>query len=241
MSNTVNDQSPDSSRGRLAKDCIDIGLQTNQREPMLAFWGDVVGLPFEELLKVGGGTHQLRHGLNGAVFKLNHVRDPLPDNGKTGYTELLVAREGLSSPRRLTDPDGNRVSLVPPGYRGITTAGIGMRVRSLARFRQFYCDVLGLDVIDDSTLRWGSTVLMLEEDPAHVPCIAMPGLGYRYITVQVWDVDAEHARVIEGGGAEGRAPATLGTTARISFVTDPDGNWIEISQRASLTGPLPGT
>jgi hypothetical protein len=30
----------------------------------------------------------------------------------------------------------------------------------------------------------------------------------------------------------------LGSTARISFVRDPDGNWIEISQRASLTGTL---
>jgi lactoylglutathione lyase len=41
------------------------------------------------------------------------------------------------------------------------------------------------------------------------------------------------------GGTEGRPPLTLGATARISFVRDPDGNWIEISQRASLTGPLP--
>lgn len=41
-----------------------------------------------------------------------------------------------------------------------------------------------------------------------------------------------------GGGDEGRPPATLGKVARISFVKDPDGNWIEISQRASLTGDL---
>ena len=38
---------------KLAKDCIDIGVQTNQREPMLAFWQEEAGLPFEELLKVG--------------------------------------------------------------------------------------------------------------------------------------------------------------------------------------------
>jgi lactoylglutathione lyase len=56
----------------------------------------------------------------------------------------------------------------------------------------------------------------------------------------VWDVDAEHAGIIARGGAEGRAPLTLGSTARISFVRDPDGNWIEVSQRASLTGALPG-
>ena len=224
---------------KLAKDCIDIGVQTNQREAMLAFWGDEVGLPFEELLKVGGGTHQLRHGLNGAVFKLNHVRDPLPDNGTTGYAELLIAREGLAATKSLADADGNRVTLVPPGHLGVTTVGMRMRVRSAAAFRQFYGDTLRLEPAGEDCFRWGSTLLLLEEDPSHATCRAMAGKGFRYITVQVWDVDAEHARVVAGGGAEGRPPVTLGTTARISFVTDPDGNWIEISQRASLTGPLP--
>jgi lactoylglutathione lyase len=38
---------------------------------------------------------------------------------------------------------------------------------------------------------------------------------------------------------EGYAPVSLGKVARISFVRDPDGNWIELSQRASLTGNLP--
>ena len=43
----------------LAKKCIDIGIYTNQREEQLDFWQQQVGLPFEELLKVGGGSHQL--------------------------------------------------------------------------------------------------------------------------------------------------------------------------------------
>ena len=206
---------------------------------MLAFWGEEVGLPFEELLKVGGGTHQLRHGLNGAVLKLNHVRDPLPDSGATGYSELLIAKDGVAAPKTLVDPDGNRVTLVPSGYEGITSAGMRMRVRSAAAFRRFYGETLGLEALAADRFRWGSTLFLLEEDATHRRCQAMAGIGFRYITVQVWDVDAEHARVVEGGGAEGRSPVTLGSTARISFVTDPDGNWIEISQRASLTGPLP--
>jgi lactoylglutathione lyase len=57
--------------------------------------------------------------------------------------------------------------------------------------------------------------------------------------VQVYDVDFEHRSAIDRGGQEGQAPQTLGETARISFILDPDGNWIEISQRASLTGALP--
>jgi predicted enzyme related to lactoylglutathione lyase len=56
--------------------------------------------------------------------------------------------------------------------------------------------------------------------------------------VQVYDVRSTHARVLEHGGREGRAPIRLGDVAHISFVRDPDGNWIEISQRKSITGSL---
>jgi lactoylglutathione lyase len=51
-------------------------------------------------------------------------------------------------------------------------------------------------------------------------------------------VDAEHAYALAHGAGEGRAPVTLGQTARISMIRDPDGNWIELSQRASITGSL---
>jgi lactoylglutathione lyase len=80
--------------------------------------------------------------------------------------------------------------------------------------------------------------LLLEHDETARPVGEMRARGYRYLTAQVWDCDAEHAGIVSRGGAEGRPPATLGSTARISFVRDPDGNWLEISQRASLTGPV---
>jgi lactoylglutathione lyase len=44
--------------------------------------------------------------------------------------------------------------------------------------------------------------------------------------------------LLAGGAREAMAPRTLGTTARVSMVLDPDGNWIELSQRASLVGTL---
>src|ERR1700730_2149509 len=68
----------------------------------------------------------------------------------------------------------------------------------------------------------------------------MRAVGMRYITVQVRDVDADHRRFMSMGVWEGAAPVSLGAVARISFIRDPDGNFIEISQRASLTGPIPG-
>jgi lactoylglutathione lyase len=56
--------------------------------------------------------------------------------------------------------------------------------------------------------------------------------------VQVWQVDEMHQALLDRGAIEGRAPVTLGSTARISFIQDPDHNWIEVSQRASLTGSI---
>jgi catechol 2,3-dioxygenase-like lactoylglutathione lyase family enzyme len=223
---------------RLAKDFIDVGLQTNQREAMLDFWQNPIGLPYEELLKVGGGTHQHRHTLNGSVFKLNHVRDPLPTDDPTGYRELLIARADVSEPTPLLDPDGNRVTLVPPGYRGITHIGIGLTVSSIAKFDHFYRHILQIEQVSEDVFKWATTHFLLTEDPAMKPVRTMRGVGYRYITVQVWKVDEEHGEFLARGGIEGRAPVTLGTTARISFIQDPDHNWIEVSQRASLTGSL---
>ena len=223
---------------KLAKDCIDVGVYTNQGDEMLAFWANEVGLPYEELLKAGGGVHQHRHGLNGSVFKLNHNRDSLTADEPTGYQELIIAREGIDAPQTLIDPDGSRVTLVPPGHEGVDRIGIVMRVRSLDAHSTFYRDVLGLEQLAPDTFRWGTTIIRLREDPAKDYCDSMRGIGYRYLTVQVWNVDAEHAGIIARGGTEARAPVTLGSTARISFITDPDGNWIEISQRASLTGAL---
>ena len=231
---------------KLAKPVLDVGLFTTARDSMLDFWGREIGLPLDETLPLGGGVQQLRHALNGSVFKLNHSREPLADLPRGGYRELWIAREGIESDTRLCDPDGNTVVLVAPGTRGIDGIGVQLAVRDEAAHQHFYGSVLGLEPAGDDAYAWGGTRIFFRGDP-QVPEDAaetcnpeMNGPGYRYLTVQVWDVDAEYARVIERGGRSGRPPVTLGKVARVAFIRDPDGNWIEISQRASLTGDLPG-
>jgi len=223
----------------LAKPAVDVGLFTNNLPAMLRFWQEEVGLPFEELLPLGGGARQHRHGMNGSVLKINEARDPLPGTPPAGYRELFIAREGVTSPRTLTDPDGNRVTLVPPGTDGITGIGVRLGVRDEAAFDRFYSEGLGLAPAGPRAYRCGTSLLMFEHDPAATRTDEMRGPGFRYLTVQVFDVDAEHSQLLARGVEQGRAPVTLGATARISFIRDPDGNWIEVSQRASLTGPLP--
>ncbi len=166
---------------------------------------------------------------------------PVPAGAPSGYRELLIAREGLSAPQSLADPDGNRVTLVPPGTFGISRIGVKLAVRDAAAHRRFYAIALGLPDVPEAggnSFYWGDSVVMFEEADDAPADAALEGTGFRYLTVQVWKTDEEHQGVLARGGREGRAPQTLGKVARISFVRDPDGNWIEISQRASLTGSL---
>ena len=63
--------------------------------------------------------------------------------------------------------------------------------------------------------------------------------GLRYMTVQIFDCDGLTAALERAGVEIGMAPKTVGQV-RYSFIRDPDGNWIELSERASLTGkPVP--
>ncbi len=222
----------------LAKQHLDIGLQTNRKAEMLAFWQNTIGLPFEEMLPLGGGVQQHRHNLNGSVLKINHSRHELDSYSPTGYRGILIARKAQQTIEHLIDPDGNSITLVPPGTWDINRIGIRMSVSGLGAFQSFYLDTLGLEQISPGIYRWGTTVILLEEDRSIVGTDSMTGVGFRYITVQVTNVDKVHDQLVAKGATEGRPPVTLGKTARISFIRDPDGNWIEVSQRASLTGPL---
>jgi lactoylglutathione lyase len=224
---------------RLAKPCIDVGILTNRGDAQLAFWQREVGLPFEERLPVRRGFVQMRHGMNGSVFKLNVVDAKIPEAPPAGYRELWIAREGIGAPRELVDPDGNRVVLVPQGHRGVTGIAVVLAVRDPAAHARFYAHALRLEAVAPDAYRCGSSLFLVREDASACADAARDGLGYRYTTIQVWDCDAESAGIVARGGALGSEAITLGQTARFSFVRDPDGNWIEISQRASLTGPLP--
>jgi len=228
---------------KLAKPRIDIGFATNHAPAALAFWQNEIGLPFDHTQPIRRGFKQHRHDLCGSILKINQVYESLPDNPPSGYRELLIARDGVTAPQPLIDPDGNRVSLVPKGMFGIDRIGIRLGVRDVEAHRRFYMDALGLPQGESPrggamTFLAGDTVLIVEPAPDAPHDVSIDGKGWRYITFQVFEVDREHAHVLAHGGREARAPVTLGTTARISMVRDPDGNWIELSQRASLTGSL---
>ncbi len=223
---------------KLAKQHLDVGLFTNNIDAMLHFWQNEAGLPFQELLPTGGGSRQHRHGLGGGILKINEVRDPLPRTGASGIRGLTIPSAKVSTPLSLHDPDGNAVTLVPAGegHHGIT---ISMAASNLDSARHHYGVALGFEKLGGDTFACGETRIELRHDPNQPEVGEMRAVGYRYLTVQIWDADEEFRAAVALGARDGMRPRTMGQVARFGFVRDPDGNWLELSQRASLTGPLP--
>jgi catechol 2,3-dioxygenase-like lactoylglutathione lyase family enzyme len=235
----------------LAKRFIDVGIFTNQIDEMRAFYADRIRLPYEELLPVGGGVRQYRYGLLGSVLKINHSRDPLPARVAGGYRMLSISDPRTPMPLPMQDPDGNDLELIPRGQRRVDQIEIHLGVTDEAAFEHFYGDAMQAERLGAGRFKLGETIVSFRRDPAAVRApkstsasaadvvASMRAVGMRYITVQVRDCDAEHRRFTSMGVWEGAAPVSLGAVARISFIRDPDGNFIEISQRASLTGSIP--
>jgi len=224
----------------LVKPRFDVGLAVGDLDAALAFWQGEIGLKLDHVLPVGPGFNQHRHDLLGSVLKINHAAGGMPERPPSGYRELLIAREGLTAPRALRDPEGNRVALVPPGHGGVTRIGMVLGVRDVTAHRRFYGEALELPNAgsDANAFLLGDSVLRIEADAAAPSDAVLEGRGYRYLTAQVASCDGATAEILARGGRPGREAVTLGEVARFSFVRDPDGNWIEISQRKSLTGSL---
>jgi len=215
---------------KLAKPCLDLGLSTNRRDEQLAFWQNDVGLAYDHMGKLGGGMQQHRHHMHGSILKVNHARDPLAPAALSGFRRLIIAQDGIAAPRDLLDPDGNAVRLVPTGHDGITDIAVELAVNDIEASRRFYVEAMGF-----SGLMCGTTRLILT--PGRVePSPDWRASGFRYITVQVFDAVAAHNQVLARGGTEAAPPQILGDVVRYSFVRDPDGNFIEISERTTLTG-----
>ena len=229
----------------LAKNSLDVGLFTTAPDEVSAFWVRQAHVQFDHVLPVSRELRQHRHTLEGAVLKINHAKDPLPPRGPAGYLRLVVACPDVTEPETLADPDGNELVRWPAGRDGITHWALELATPSVEAFMTFYHDAVGLPVDEampcavvcgESRIIGHITPDM--PDRADNDVMVRPGL--RYSTIQVFDVDAEYARITAHDPAYGaQAPRTLGKTARIAFIRDPFGNWIELSQRASLTGPLP--
>lgn len=225
---------------RLAKPHLDIGLFTNDIDAQRAFWGDTVGLRLDHEFDFGDGTIQHRYDAHDSVIKVNHFPKPLPQRTPSGYTGLTIARAGgpIWEGRH---PGGETVRLVPPSSDGVVGIGVTVSTPNPARMMAFYVDAMEFEAVNESCARCGDSLLFVVEGPGGDgdPTDTFIYPNFRYLTVQIFDADESCEQIVARGGRLARAPITIRDVARYGFVADPDGNWIEISARASLTGIAP--
>jgi lactoylglutathione lyase len=223
---------------RLAKQHIDIGLFTNDIAKHRDFWANTVGLRLDHELDMGNGWVQHRFDAHDSVIKINHVPTPFPPMPRSGYTGLSIASDERAEWSG-QHPNGDNVRVVRTGTDGIVGIGITVSTPEPARMMDFYLGVMEFEQAGPDVARCGDSLLFVVQGPGGSPSDDFKGPAFRYLTVQIFDADETCNDIAKRGGRISQAPVTFGTVARYGFVCDPDGNWVEISARASLTGITP--
>jgi len=211
-----------------AKPAFDVGFATNMLAEHEEFWGSKVGLAFDHMAKLGGGFRQHRWRRGDSIIKVNHTREPLAEVPPGGYRALglKVAKAG-----EITTPDGVTVYLQPDASADLT---LHVVARDLDAFDRFYGETLGLAPDGPHGFRLGrSRIVATAGDPPRIEGWREKGL--RYMTVQIFNCDQVTTAMERARVEIGMPPRTIGQV-RYSLARDPDGNWIELSERASLTG-----
>lgn len=119
---------------------------------------------------------------------------------------------------------------------------IGVIVSDIERSLAFYCELLGLEKVQEVPL-WFGTMHRLAfgesfiklVDPKKVPPAAPLGLhdvlGFRYITFQVANIDALCDELAAAGVTFAVEKNEFMPGVTIAMVNDPDGNIVEFVQR----------
>lgn len=222
---------------KLAKPHLDLGLFTEDLAAQRRFWGETVGLRLDHELPMVPGWVQYRYDAHGSVIKVNHRAEPLAPHPPSGYVGLSIAREGAAWEGR--HPGGDFVRLAPRGTDGIVGIGVTVRTPQPERMMDFYMGAMEFECVSPFIARCGDSLLFVERGPGGTDVGDFVGPAFRYLTVQIFDADRACEEIVARGGRLARAPINFGKVARYGFVADPDGNWIEISARASLTGIAP--
>lgn len=128
-----------------------------------------------------------------------------------------------------------------PSKRGID---IGIVVADIAASCRFYVDQLGLELVEQLTIPWGTmhrikfgeSWLKLV-DPTGVPPTDGPvgldaAVGIRYLTFEVDDLEESWERVVAGGATVYHPLGPFGSKGVVmGMVLDPDGNVVELLHR----------
>jgi catechol 2,3-dioxygenase-like lactoylglutathione lyase family enzyme len=128
-----------------------------------------------------------------------------------------------------------------------TSIDLGVSIRDSAASLKFYCETLGLEHVMDMPMPLGSggtmhriacgsstlkLTKMNDEPKAQNPGGGPAGgVGIRYFTLWISNLDEMVAKCEAGGYAVVQPIREVRPGTRIAIVEDPDGNWVEFLQQ----------
>lgn len=200
--------------------------------------------------RVEGGTDKA-NGMRLLAFILDDLDSVLSRFDAAGhpYTRLALPESSTFHVAFTSDADGNALELVglksAPGERLTTRMQVGLTVADVQRSRGFYGELLGLKeeppmklpasmntvgnvrygfVLGATTIKfWSKGELPTKSGaPARYT-------GIRLITAHVEDTDAMHEQLVRRGVEITVPPHDFEGLARVMFIKDPDGNFIEFA------------
>ena len=219
----------------LKKKHLDAGLFCTDAKSNRYFWHSEINLDFQGTLELGETlvthpTTQYRYEAGGSIVKVNHFQGELPHSElePSGYRGIDIAGN-VDEPEAYKTLSGVTVNVVPRGFENITGIGISLVSEDPDRLLNFYTKVMEFDKITPNKILAGETVIFLEEGKGGTKTPTFAGTGFRYITVHVTNADIALKGITERGGTISMKAIDYGQIARLGFVTDPDGNWIEVA------------
>lgn len=214
---------------RFAKDCFDVGLMVPADRFDLSQWNAIPGLHLDHVLNIAS-YQQHRFHCGDAVLKVNVGQAPPAPDSPTGLVAFRVGANAYAI------RDGAPVVVEVESAPSVTPPALDIIIEtpSVETMMQFYTDAFGLAKAGPQTVQFGPARLVFRTVTAAPPPPSLDGTGIRYLTFQVFDADSACQEAIAKGARLGREPISFGEVARFGFVLDPDGNWIELSARASI-------
>ena len=224
----------------LARPGLDFGIPTDRGPEMKRFYEERTPCRFLNEDPIVEGQDEVFYELHRSWLKLNTTTWELAP-AVSGFRELRAADANVSEPVRLEDPDGSAFVLVPPGHDDIDEVGVLIESEDPDRMREFLAVGMGAEERPAGQLVGNTTFAVRPSEPLgdRSPILTR---GFTMLTLIVDDLPAVHQHLIDSGGHHGLKPARDPAQPErciYSFVSDPDGNWIELVQFGATSGPLP--
>ncbi len=201
-------------------------------------------IAYEKVPPAGGGPVRAAIGIR-LVTVLLADGEGVATRAAAKGQELKWTKGGNFRYTFVNDPDGNVLEVVDLGAgaapQAMQRAAIGLTVADAEKSRAFYGKLLGLPEQPAQELPTGGTkysfmagptVVKFWQAAANTPKMTggpQEATGIRYFTFSVKDTDAAAKWLTERGAKIVMPPTDFGKLARIMFVADPDGNFIEFA------------